>query len=137
MASINVSTGRKEIEIIRDGESVGVIYFSPSDTALISRLNEARKKLSALKPEKKEEVDDSLAELDRIDAEARKALDEAFDYPCSDVIFGKSYTFTTAGGASILEQFLEGAIKIIKKEMQDERKRAENRQEKYTSKYHK
>ena len=137
MASISVSTGKKEIEIIRDGENVGSIYFSPADSSLIPRLNEAQKKLAALKPPEAESVDDKINALDQLDKEARQILDEAFDYPCSDIIFGKSFTFTTHLGASMLEQFLDGALKIIKAETEAEHKKAQAKREKYTAKYKK
>ena len=61
----------------------------------------------------------------------------AFDYPCSDVVFGNSYFFTSKNGVSMLEQFIDGAMKIISDEISKESKEAEARQAKYLEKYKK
>lgn len=96
---INTITNRKEIEIQRDGEKVGVIYFDPADMAIIKRLREAQDKLAevTLKTDKDADVETMLAEADRIDAELRKAVDYAFDYDLEirikrleDMLNGKS-----------------------------------------------
>lgn len=134
---INTISNRKEIEIQRDGEKVGVIYFDPADMAIIKRLREAQDKLTevTLKADKDADIETMLAEADRIDAELRKAVDYAFDYPCSDVVFGNGYSFTTAKGVSALEQFLKGAIDIVTAEMKTEAEAAKKRQAKYLNKY--
>ena len=134
---INTKTNRKEIEIQRDGEKVGVIYFDPADMAIIKRMREAQDKLAkiTLKTDKDADVETMLAEADRIDSELRKAVDYAFDYPCSDVVFGNGYSFTTAKGVSTLEQFLKGAIEIVAVEMKAEAAASKKRQDKYLAKY--
>lgn len=134
---INTNTNRQEIEITRDGEAVGSIYFSPSDVGIIKRLREVRGKLSELKVKNvdKNDVDAMLAEADRVDRELRDAIDYAFGYACSDVVFGGGYSFTTAGGESTLEQFLNAALEIISAEMSKEAEASKARQAKYLDKY--
>ena len=135
--TINIQTNRKEIAIQRDGENVGSIYFSPSDFSIIKRLREVQKKLADFKVfvEDKENLDEMLEEADRADKEFRDAIDYAFDYPCSDVVFGAGYSFTTRKGVSALEQFLEAAIDYIADEVDKEAKASQKRQDKYLSKY--
>ena len=136
---ISVSSARKEIEIIRDGQNVGGVYFSPSDTAILSRLREVQEKAQSISAEIPEDMDteQALEIAKRVDKELREALDWAFDYPCSDVIFGNSFAFTTANGISMLEQFLDGAVKYINAELSSETKAAKKRQDKYLAKYQK
>lgn len=136
---INTQTNRKEIEIQRDGEKVGSIYFDPSDVSIIKRLREAQAKLSKLDTGDKltagKDIDKMLEKADEIDKELRDAIDYAFDYPCSDIVFGAGYSFTTHKGVSAVEQFLSGAIGIVQKEMNAEAKAALKRQDKYLAKY--
>lgn len=133
---INIHSNKKEIEIQRDGVKVGSIYFDPTDMSIIQRLKDVRSKLPELDPSiDKTNVDAMLAEAGKIDTELRAAIDYAFDYPCSDVVFGAGYSFTTCKGVSALEQFLDGAIKYISKEMATESKAAQKRQDKYLAKY--
>lgn len=136
---INTQTNRKEIEIQHDGERVGFIYFDPADVSIIKRLREAQAKLSKLNVtiSKDDGIDAMLAEADKMDKELRDAVDYAFNYPCSDVVFGAGYSFTTRNGVSALEQFLSGAIDIISKEMNAEAKASQKRQDKYLAKYKK
>ena len=134
---INTLTNRKEIEIQRDGEKVGSIFFDPADISIIKRLREAQTKLAKLDVavNKEDDIETLLAEADKRDKELRSAIDYAFDYPCSDIVFGAGYSFTTRGGVSALEQFLTGAIDIISKEMNAEAKASQKRQDKYLAKY--
>lgn len=131
MASINITTNRKEIEIIRDGERVGSVYFDPSDTAIFARLREAREKLSKIEVSAPDSADAMIDEMRRVDQEIRNAIDYAFDYPCSAVVFGSGFSFSTVGGTSNAEQFLDGAIKIIEAELKQEAEKAKTRQDKY------
>lgn len=141
MLNIELKTNLKEIEITRNGKTAGSIYFDPSDASILTRLKNLREYADGLYKEitehKSEDVEESLAIIDDIDKRLRKALDVAFDYPCSDVVFGNSYFFTSKNGVSMLEQFIEGAMKIISEEISKESKEAEARQSKYLEKYKK
>ena len=139
MASISVNTNRKEIEIIRDGENVGVIYFSPSDVAIIARLEEAGERINAIEMQATAEStpEEIAAEMRRLDGIVREAVDYAFGYPVSNVVFGDSFTFSTADGVSTVEQFLDGAMGYISEALKEENGKAKARQAKYTAKYKK
>lgn len=134
---LNIKTNRKEIEIQRDGQIVGSVYFDPSDISIIKRLREAQEKLAELNvnANKEDDIDAMLAEAEKVDKELREAVDYAFDYPCSDVVFGAGYSFTSHNGVSALEQFLSGAIDYISKEMNAEARASQERQDKYLAKY--
>lgn len=136
--TINIQTDRKEIAIQRDGEYVGSIYFSPSDVSILNRLREAQKKLEDFKINTEvADLDEMLDEANRADKALRDAIDYAFDYPCSDVVFGNGYSFTTRKGVSAIEQFLTGAIDYISSEMKTEAEASKKRQDKYLAKYKK
>lgn len=137
--SINTDTGLREIEITRNGKHVGNIYFSPSDPSIIKRLRKAGEKIQEITLNIDEEADfeAQLAEADRIDNELRQLVDYAFDYPCSEVVFGNSYSFTPHKGVSAIEQFLTAAIDIISAEIDAEADASKARQDKYLSKYRK
>lgn len=133
---INTNTNRQEIAITRDGEPVGNIYFSPNDIGIIKRLREVREKIAELKINADaNDVDAMLDEADRVDRELRDAIDYAFGYACSDVVFGGSYSFSTENGESALEQFLNAALEIISAEMSKEAEASNARQAKYLDKY--
>lgn len=139
MASIELSTGKKSLEIIRDGESAGVIWFSPADPALLSRMTEAEKRFKAFDVGITKEMDTeaALAKAKEADAEFRGIIDYIFDYPCSDIIVGNSFSFTSADGASIMEQFFDGVIPFIKSEIDKETAAVNARRGKYLDKYKK
>jgi hypothetical protein len=142
MAKISINTNREKIEIERDGEVVGAVYFDPTDLSLISRLRAVGEKsfneadeLEKLKNTEGVTEEQLLAEMGRIDQTMRKAIDDAFDYPCSDVVFGKGHAFNTHNGVSYVEQFVSGAISIIEKRMGAEADKAEKRQAKYLAQH--
>ena len=137
MATIEVNTNRKEIEIVRDGQNVGSIFFSPSDTSIIARLSEAEKRINGLvfSDEAKNSVEEMVAEMKRCDGVIRDSIDYAFGYPVSEVVFGDSFSYTTDNGVSAVEQFLRGAMDYIEKELGAEVKKAKARQDKYLKKY--
>lgn len=139
MASINLNTGKKTIDIIKDGKNVGVIEFSPADPYLVKRIKEANETIKTINANIHADstVEQALEETERIEKQIREAIDYAFDYPCSDVVFGNSCSMCSASGTSQLEQFLNGAMKIIDEEMTKEAKEASKRQAKYLDKYKK
>lgn len=135
--SINTDTGLREIEITRNGKFVGNIYFSPSDPSIIKRLREAGEKIQkiTMNVDDGAGIDEQLAEADRIDNELRQLVDYAFDYPCSEIVFGNGYSFTPHNGVSAVEQFLTAAIEIVNAEINAEAEASQARQDKYLSKY--
>lgn len=139
MASISLNTGKKTIDIEKDGKVVGFIEFSPADPYLIKRIKEANEKIKKISSNisSNSTVEQAIDETERIEKEIREAIDYAFDYPCSDVVFGESCSMCSSSGVSILEQFLNGAMEIIDKEMTQEAKEASKRQAKYLDKYKK
>lgn len=124
---------------MRNGEKVGSIFFSPTDISIIKRLREVKEKLSQIevKPDIEKDIDAAIAEADRVDKMLREYVDYAFDYPCSDIVFGSGYSFSSFKGTSALEQFLNAAMEIVSKEMKTEAEAAQKRQAKYLDKYKK
>lgn len=136
---ISIDSGKKEIEIIRDGKKAGSIWFSPGDPALLGRLKDVRGKAEAIQASMRvseaDGLEAALEEAQRVDAEIRAVLDWAFDSPVSDVVFGDSYSFTTSEGVSALEQFLQGATAYISEAMEREAAEAQAHRQKYLAKY--
>ena len=137
-ASINVQGNLKEIEIQRDGKVVGSIFFDPTDPSIIDRLIKARETLENTPVPSvtdNEPITETIAKMRAADKVVRDAVDYAFAYPCSDVVFGDGYAISTRNGVSKFEQFLDGAWDIIVKSMDEEVKTASKRQAKYLAKY--
>lgn len=138
---LNIETGVKSIEIIRDGEHVGDVKFSTSDPALLARLRTVSKKAEEIQASAKlsdaADIDAALDEAIRIDKETRDLLDWAFGAPVSDVVFGDSFCFTTSGGVTAMEQFLAGVMPIVEESFSAEVAAAKERQDKYLAKYRK
>lgn len=142
MAAINLNSNLKEIEIIRNGKNEGVIYFDPSDVSILNRLHEVMKKCdeeykaftakaATLDPEQ------ALDEMVRVDKLLRSYMNYAFNADIDEIVFGEAFCFNSKGGVTMLEQFLNEALKICDKEMSAEAKRAEARTNKYLDKYKK
>lgn len=137
MASINIDTGRKEISIIRDGENVGSIFFSPTDPAIVARLTDMQKDLASIDFSnfdaaiQAEDSDAFAEEMKALDQRIRAQLDYAFGSPVSDTVFGSGFAFALSGGTSYAEQFVTGALKIIRDEAAKAQKAAQARQDKY------
>lgn len=138
---LNIETGVKSIEIIRNGEHVGDVKFSTSDPALLARLRTVSKKAEEIQASAKlsdtADIDSALDEAIRIDKETRDLLDWAFGAPVSDVVFGDSFCFTTSGGVTAMEQFLAGVMPIVEESFSAEVAAAKERQDKYLAKYRK
>lgn len=143
MAKIALTTNTKEIEIERNGEIVGSIYFDVSDTSIIARLKHASEQLSeeheklAAKMNEDTPPEEIFSELERIDKLIRDAIDSAFQYKCSDIVFGEGFAFNSHNGVTLAEQFVSGAIKYIENATRAEAEAAKKRQEMYTKKYRK
>ena len=137
MASINIDTGRKEVAIIRDGENVGSIFFSPTDPAIVARLTDMQKDLASIDFSnfdaaiQAEDSDAFAEELKQLDRRIRDQLDYAFGSPVSDTVFGSGFAFALSGGTSYAEQLVTGALKIIRDEAAKAQKAAQARQDKY------
>ena len=138
---LNIDTGVKSIEIIRDGEHVGDVKFSTSDPALLARLRTVSKKAEEIQASANlsdtADIDAALDEAIRIDKETRDLLDWAFGAPVSDVVFGDSFCFTTSAGVTAMEQFLAGIMPIVEESFSAEVAAAKERQDKYLAKYRK
>lgn len=138
---LNIDTGVREIEIQRNGERVGVVKFSLSDPALLTRLRTVSKKTEEIQAKSRlsdlTDFDETLDEAQRLDKEMRDLLDWAFGAPVSDTVFGDSFCFTTSGGVTGMEQFLAGVTPYIEEAFKAEVAAAKKRQKKYLEKYRK
>lgn len=138
---ISIDTNVKSIEIIRNGEHVGDVTFSLSDPALLARLRTVATKAKELEQSSKlgaiEDIDAALDEAERIDKEIRDLLDWAFAAPVSEIVFGDSFSFTTSGGVTAIEQFLNGVMPFVEESFKAETEAAKKRQSKYLEKYRK
>ena len=138
---ISIDTNVKSIEIIRNGEHVGDVTFSLSDPALLARLRTVATKAKELEQNSKlgsiEDIDAALDEAERIDKEIRDLLDWAFAAPVSEIVFGDSFSFTTSGGVTAIEQFLNGVMPFVEESFKAETEAAKKRQSKYLEKYRK
>ena len=108
---------------------------------MLSRLRTVAKKARELEAKSRLEegmdVDEALDEAERMDRDIRKLVDWGFGAPVSGVAFGENFSFTTSGGVTAVEQFLNGVIPGIEKAFKAETEAAKKRQNKYLEKYQK
>ncbi len=138
---LDISTGVKTIDIYRDDEKVGVVKFSLSDPALLTRLRNVQVKAQEIQAKSRlselEDLDEQLDEAVRVDKEMRDLLDWAFAAPVSDIVFGESFCFTSCDGVTAMEQFLAGVMPYVEEAFKAEIKAADEHKRKYLEKYRK
>ena len=138
---VTIDSGVRSIEIIRNGEHVGDIKFSLSDPALLNRLRTVSKKAQELESSARlAQIDDIEAALDEavhLDNDIRGLLDWGFGAAVSDIVFGDSFSVTTSGGVTALEQFLSGVMPYVEEAFKAEVAAADARRKTYLEKYKK
>lgn len=129
--SINFDEGYKEFCINNDESRI--IKFNPADISIIERAQTA---MNDFQEELKEidEDDDSDAMIEIIKKAnklAKDKIDYIFGYPVADVAFGKQSPLSSKDGVTLFERFIEGALVVIKKEVELESKKRSARIDKY------
>lgn len=136
MSNLSFNEGYKEFTI--NGDESRKIRINTSDLNLMKRIVDLKngikekekmyKGLSAsTNPENVEKI---AEELLIIEQEVRKEVDEVFNAPICDTVFGNLNCMSPAGGVPIVWGFLNALIPEIEKTLKSEKKKME----KYTEK---
>lgn len=135
MKNINFEDGYKEFTINNDPERT--IRFNPSDIAIVERFHEASRALETLiaaNSEKNVEMkEDAVEAIGKLDKAIREQIDYIFNQPVSETVFGKQSLMAPVGGKMLFERFLEAALPVITKCIQDEKKASAERIGKYVN----
>lgn len=139
MASIKITTGIKVYDIEDERGNVrGQISFNPADNNFPIRANTMYKNIQGLINDlqviPEDSTDDDLANrIETFDNLVKKEINIFLDdQNASSVIFGNLNVFSTVGGVTLVENFLENVLPILKKEFEAEQKKANARIAKYT-----
>ncbi len=132
--SINLEEGYKEFNI--NGDQNRVIKFNPTDFAIIERAQKARKEITeaskTLKDDENGDIEKTAELIEKAGNIIREKIDYIFNYPVSDIVFELQSPLAINGGATLAERFIEGAMPIIQKEIEEEQKKSKSKIEKYT-----
>ena len=125
MDSLQISTGEKHLEIVRDGSAVGMLTFNPNDALTAEKFYKVIEKLNAKEKELQElskgidsrATKDSnglpvnMPEIIDFAKQAHAALCEEYDYlfgaGTAKMIFG-DFVPVNADGFAVHEQFIKG-----------------------------
>lgn len=125
---------------IRIKGSKNVFYMDFGDVEFPNRLNKAKKQIINLlneqkrKTEKKLNFEENLAVLDETDKGIKAALNKAFNYNVSDVVFGAlSSIGITPNGEFYFENFINSIIPIVEKEYNTRMSKMSSRSQMYMS----
>lgn len=140
---IQIEDLRKKIIVENQyGQEIGIIYISPDDYNILERaktaeaniqncIKEAEKKTGQL-----EESDEKAVEIiSEIDKRIKNELDNLFDYPVSEQIFGNVHCLSTKNGKYFVENFLNGIMPVINKTVEKEAAASKERMDKYLKDY--
>lgn len=148
VTTLSIDDGLEKIVISNKfGKELGVFYFSPTDTGIIDRYNEAITMLekateplqsSNLVPEGNDAESEAAYiqnALNAAKAELYKAFDYLFDANVSEAFFSRTHPFTIIGGRFYCELVLEAIGSYIAERIGVEVKKLNQRTARYTHGY--
>lgn len=118
MSELYISTGAVKLDIIRDGENVGVFKFNPKDIGEAERFSEFSSSLNAKRVEYQEKakaLDENGTDVERVKfladfiRELRNNLDNLYGTGTSQLVFGDALDI------DMFFDFMEGIAPYYKK----------------------
>lgn len=119
------------------------VTFNPTDSAFVERLFHTFDTLDEKQEAYKAEVEKAAGKREvfavarKRDAEIRAMIDEVFDVPVCDALFGGMNTYAMADGLPVWANLLLAVMDEIDTTFAREQKAINPRLQKYTAKYHK
>lgn len=117
------------------------VFFNPTDSDFAQRIYKTFESLDRKQNSYKEEI--SKMQQSEIfdfaktrDAEMRQMIDEVFDAPVSDAVFGKMNVYAMADGLPVWCNLLLAVMEELDSGFAREQKATNPRIQKYTAKYH-
>lgn len=143
---IVVDDGSVEVPIKnRQGDTLGVFYFRPTDMGVIDRYNQLAgdfEKITAplenldINPDGTANGDEAAAAaLRKAERNLYAACDKLFGGNMAEAFFGRMHPFSPVGGKFYCENALEAVGKYISQQFAREVKKVNSRVEKYTHGY--
>lgn len=119
------------------------VSFNPTDSNFVERLYGAFEDLDRKQESRKAEIEQLAGKREifdfnrECDAEMRKIIDDVFEAPVSDALFGGMNVYAVAGGLPVWCNLMLAVMDEIDATFAREQKATNPRIAKYTSKYHK
>lgn len=122
--------GYKEFTINNDPNRV--IRFNPSDVAIVERFKNSQAVLEALVQEFTENTpEDVAAGLKKLDTAIKKEIDNIFNQPVSNIVFGNQSPMSLVKGVPLFERFFDAVLPVIMDGIKEEKKLSQQRVNKY------
>ena len=119
-------------EFIINNDPNRVIRFNPSDVAIVERFKTSQAELEKLVQEFVENTpEDVAAGLERLDNAIKKEIDNIFNQPVSDIVFGNQSPMSSVKGVPLFERFFDAILPVIMDGIKEEKKLSQQRVSKY------
>jgi len=129
MQSLNFNEGYKEFCI--NGDEKRVIRFNPTDFGIKERIEEAERRIKSraekMQSDNTNNIDSKLKEI------IKEALNHIFNADVYDTIFGLQNPISPSDGKMLVEHVIEGIKDIITPYLEEERKKMDEKINKYVS----
>lgn len=139
MKQLNVDMGLRSYNL-NDGPEV--IHFNPTSAEFANKIlktvERCQKISESSRVSESDDLDTMLAKLEKVSSEIRAAIDDAFDEPVSEKVFGKSGgVLSIADGLPVWMNFLMAVIDEIDANISSGDRKAGERMRYYKDKYEK
>lgn len=136
MRNLNINKGYKTYSI--NGDESVTITVKTTDFSIIDRLTKVQEHIGGIVTEMQSikenaAAEEYLAALDKADKKVKAELDEVFDSPVSEGVFGGMNCLSFAGAQPVALNFLDAIIPEISADLEEEQKAAAEKIEKYTA----
>lgn len=129
MQSLNFNEGYKEFCI--NGDESRVIRFNPTDFGIKERIEESERRIKSraekMQGENSKNIESRMTEI------VKEALNHIFNADVYDTIFGLQNPISLADGKMLVEHVIEGIKDIITPYLEEERKKIDEKINKYVS----
>ncbi len=134
MPNINFNDGFKEYTINNDESKK--IRFNPSDFGMLGRIERATKEIEKI-GKKYESIDakseNAAALIDECDKEIREQINYIFNNDICFTLFGTSNCVSLCGGQPVYLNFMDAVLPILQKDIEEEKKKSDQKIKKYTN----
>ena len=117
------------------------VTFNPTDPAFVERLYNVFESLDKKQDEYDKEKREGKTNREmfdyarKIDSEMRSMVDEVFDAPICEPVFGTMNVYAMADGMPVWANMMFAILDVVNKNMEDEGKKINPRIEEYKAKY--
>lgn len=143
--AMKIDSGEQEIELINEARGTSIkVLVAIYDIFFLGRIMEAGEALDGLhsklqegNPETNEDFIKYYHEAQDIDKEMRGVIDDIFDAPVCDTLFPRQSMFAIGNGMPTWCNLLTAIVESMDSGLDEEKRKAQARIRKYSSKYKK